>query len=40
MLNLTNITGVEVDLPQISFEKFDENIFQEIKRQQMEFRHN
>lgn len=33
--NNTNIQGEE--LPEITYEKFDENIFQEIKRQQIEF---
>ena len=34
-INNTNIQGEE--LPEISYEKFDENIFQEIKKQQIEF---
>lgn len=33
--NNTNIQGEE--LPEITYEKFDENIFQEIKKQQIEF---
>lgn len=37
-INNTNIQGEE--LPEISYEKFDENIFQEVKKQQMEFCNN
>jgi len=33
--NNSDIQGEE--LPEISYEKFDENIFQEVKKQQMEF---
>ena len=35
IINNTNISGVE--LSEISFKKFDENILQQIKSQQMEF---
>ena len=37
-INNTKIEGE--DLPEISYEKFDENIFQEVKKQQMEFCNN
>ena len=35
IINNTEIQGEE--LPEISYEKFDDNIFQEVKKQQMEF---
>ena len=38
IINNTNIQGEE--LPEISYEKFDENIYQEVKKQQMEFCNN
>ena len=38
IINNTNIEGEE--LPEISYEKFDENIYQEVKKQQMEFCNN
>jgi len=34
---INNINMKSEELPEISFEKFDENIFKEIKKQQMEF---
>ena len=37
-INNTKIEGE--DLPEISYEKFDENIFQEVQKQQMEFCNN
>ena len=39
--NINNNTKIEgEDLPEISYEKFDENIFQEVQKQQMEFCNN
>jgi FkbM family methyltransferase len=39
--NINNNTNIEgEDFPEISYEKFDENIFQEVKKQQMEFCNN
>ena len=36
--NINNNTNIKSnELPEISYEKFDENILQEIKKQQMEF---
>ena len=36
-IEINNISLSSEDLPLISFEKFDENIYQELKKQQMEF---
>jgi len=38
IINKANLQGEE--LPEISYEKFDENIFQEVQQQQMEFCNN
>ena len=39
--NIINNTNIErEELPEISYEKFDENIYQEVKKQQMEFCNN
>ena len=38
IVDKTNLQGEE--LPEISYEKFDENIFQEVQKQQMEFCNN
>lgn len=36
--NINNNIGISrAELPEVSFEKFDENVLQEIKKQQMEF---
>jgi len=35
--NINNTNMKSEELPEISFEKFDENIFKEVKKQQMEF---